>query len=122
MNGTFASNLKQGAAIINAAAAELVTYRRGNAATSLRMRPSNAAWPAKTVSPVIEQWTGTDWIVTPDEWANSGLGAPARGDKIDRPINGSVQTYELVAPPNEQLWNLATFGEVYLIHTQAVAT
>lgn len=121
MNGDWTDNMATAAATINRFAGEDCVYRRGNSQSSLRMRPQAATYPAKVVSPIVEQWQGTDFIVTVDEWQRSGLTAPARGDKIDRLLRGSIVTYELVAPPGTQLWDIATFGEVYAIHTQQVA-
>ena len=122
MNGTLAQNLRRGAATINQAAAEVVAYRRGTQNTTLRARPTDASYPSQANSAMTEQWSGKDWVATPDEWNRTHMSKPARGDVIFRPTAAGIETYELVAPPGMQIFNYTTFGEYILLHSQLVPT
>jgi hypothetical protein len=121
MIGTLAENLASGAGLLQTHAAETIAYLRGGTAVSLRMRPSNPEWVTMLDNGAVETWEGLDWIVTPDEWEQAGLGAPARGDIIQRSVRGVAHRYEVMAPKGMQLWEARAYNESYVIHTKEVA-
>ena len=100
MNGTLAQALKSATATINTYAGEDVTYCRAGREVTVRMRPTDASYPAKIESSLVEQWSGKTWVVAVDEWESTQFSAPARGDKMRlRSVDFGSETYELVPPP-----------------------
>jgi len=122
LNGTLAQALKGGTLDINRFAGEDVTYCRLGREVTVRMRPTDATYPAKIDSTLTEQWSGKNWVVAVDEWESTQLTTPARGDKILRSVDFGSETYELVAPPGMQMYDYTTFRDAILIHSQLVPT
>jgi hypothetical protein len=123
MIGTLSENLRYGAAQLEPNG-ELLSYRRGHNVCEWRARPQAPDWVAVLDSGIVEEWQGLDWVGRPQAlmFPSSGQVTPQLGDRIDRQVNGQIETYQVSAPKGMQPYSVSAYAEHVTIHTKKVAS
>jgi len=99
---------------------ESVVYRRGRISDTVSMVFSSPKTPLEDTNGVTFEHSGADFQCRVSDLTLSGSPiTPARGDRIERTVNGQTKTYEVQPVIGEQPFTLIA-DQKFRIHTKLI--
>jgi hypothetical protein len=123
MNGTLSANIRRKLMpALEHSQGYRGTYSRSGSNRPLIVIPVNPEWVNEDDHAVIEEWAGSDFLVSIAEWQSTGFGTPQESDRLAVTLaDGIPRNYALLPPENRQAYELAAAGTHYLLHMKWVS-
>ena len=99
-----------------------IVYRRRESSVELRAVVGRTDWAAEETEGPVLAWQGRDYLIEAADLVLDGeRTTPQRGDLIEEATGDATLTYEVLAPPGQDVWRYSDPQRVRLrVHTKQV--